>query len=141
LGRLVGEKPDIIAERFAAWMKRRYLPVYLAAKQEPPAIPPLELDGEPDAFSSSSDGNIILYRSVERESGRARLFLADRRDKNSATQVAIDQVPGVESLYPVLRSVTALGTNKLAFLARHGSSDGLFVVPYERREHAHQVEL
>jgi hypothetical protein len=122
-------------------MKRRYLPAYLASKQEPPFIPQIEIEGEPDAFSSAPDGNTILYRSVERESGRARLFLGDRRQKGSAVQVAVDGVPGVESLYPVLRSVTSLATNKLTFLARHGSSDGLFIVPYTRTEVNHRVEI
>jgi hypothetical protein len=133
LGRLTGEAPDNLALRFAAWLKRRYLPAYLEARQEPPALLPVQLPGEPDAFSAGRDGFTLLYRAVERETGRSRLFLADRRHPQGAVLVAADGVPGLESLHPVLRRVTAVGDRQLAFLARHGSADSLYVATYERR--------
>lgn len=137
---LAGESPDAIAQRFTAWMRRRYLPTYLATTQEPPAIEPVQLPGEPDAFSVASDGMTLVLRTVERDSGRSRLWLFDRRDSKSAVQVAIDGIPGVESLHPVLRSAAAVHRERLAFLARAGSSDVLYIVPYARRqEGAHVV--
>lgn len=132
VARLAKEKPESISQRFEAWLKRRYLPVYLASAQEPPAIAPVNLPGEPDAFSVASDGHTLVYRSVERNTGRSRIYLADRRDEKSAVQVAVDGVPGVESLHPVLRGVTAITDDKLAFLARDGVADALYVVPFTR---------
>ncbi len=132
VGRLAGEKPDAIAQRFSTWMKRRYYPVYLTTQEEPPTIEPVELEGEPDAFSVGADGFTVLYRTVERDSGRSRLFLADRRDKTSAEQVAVDNVPGIESLYPVLRGVTAVGADRIAFMARTGAGDALYVAAYTK---------
>jgi hypothetical protein len=141
VARLAGERPDAIAQRFALWIKRRYLPEYLASTQEPPDIPTVNIEGEPDAFAALSDGWTILYRTVERDSGRAHLFLADRRDKGSAVQVAADGVPGTESLYPVLRSVMAISPGEVAFIARDGASDTLSIVPYARELRDHHVHF
>lgn len=132
VARLADETPEAISLRFQAWMKRRYLPSYLATRQEPPAIEPVTLPGEPDAFSVSTDGFTIVYRSVERDTGRSRLYLADRRDPKSAVQIAVDGTPGFESLHPVLRSVTAVSDDTLAFFARDGSADALYVQPFTR---------
>jgi hypothetical protein len=141
VSRLVGERPDAIAQRWSSWMKRRYLPEYLDAMQEPPAIPPLEIEGEPDAFVAAMDGNAITYRTVERDSGRSHLYLADRRDKESARRIASDGIPGYESLYPVLRRVMAVTTNQVAFFARNGPADTLYVRPFERKEKGREVRI
>lgn len=133
VARLAKEKPESISLRFEAWLRRRYLPMYLASAQEPPAIEPVVLPGEPDAFSVAPDGHTLVYRSVERNTGRSRIYLADRRDEKSAVQVAVDGVPGFESLHPVLRGVTAVTEDKLAFLARDGVADALYVVPFTRK--------
>jgi hypothetical protein len=141
VARVTREKPDAIAEHFGAWLRRRYLPGYLGTRQEPPAISQVDLEGEPDAFSAAPDGETLLYRSVERDNGRAHLFLADRRERKSAVEVVADGVPGIESLYPVLRSVSAVTGGQLTFIARNGPADTLFIVPYTRRKHGHHVEL
>jgi len=141
VSRLAGEKPERIAERFSSWMKRRYLPGYLATRQEPPTFQPVELAGEPDAFVTARDGYTMLYRTVERDSGRARLHLADRRSPDSTVQVAVDGQPGMESLHPVLRGVAAVAQDRLAFFARDGSADALYVVPFERRGEGVQTRL
>lgn len=130
VARLAEEKPEDISQRFSAWMKRRYLPTYLSTAQEPPDISPVDLPGEPDAFSVGPGGHTILYRSVERETGRSRLYLADRRNPEGAVEVAVDGKPGVESLHPVLRSVSVVGENRIAYFARHGASDRLYVRGY-----------
>lgn len=134
VSRLAREKPDTVAQRFQAWLKRRYFPAYLSASQEPPALPMVELAGEPDAFTTGPEPNLVLYRAVERETGRSRLELVDRRDPTSRVEVAADGRPGVESLHPVLRSVAALGRDRLAYVARHGPADALYVVDYSVRE-------
>lgn len=134
VARLAKDTPEAISSRFEAWLKRKYLPTYLATVQEPPAIGPVNLPGEPDAFSVAPDGHTLVYRSVERDTGRSRIFLADRRDEKSAVRVAVDGVPGVESLHPVLRGVTAITDDKLAFFARDGVADALYVVSFSRRQ-------
>ncbi len=142
VARLARQTPEQIAERFDAWMKRRYERQYLAATQEPPLVEPMgELPGEPDSFSASPDGELLLYRSVSRQSGRSRLYLADRRAPQDAVEIAVDGHPGIESLHPAQRRVTTLSAHALAFIARDGPADSLYFVPFERRGHGHEVSF
>src|SRR5262249_29954563 len=87
-----------------------------------------------EAFVSSRDGNLLFYRGVERETGRAKLILVDRRDPSSAKELAIDQHPGTESLHPVLRSVMAGSDELIAWFAQSRDSDVLHIRTLKRRE-------
>src|SRR5262249_24075348 len=71
------------------------------------------------------DGNMIFYRGVERDTGRAKLVLIDRRDPRSNRQIAIDQHPGTESLHIVFKSVMAVCDTGIAWFALDGESDVL----------------
>lgn len=141
VSRLAEESPEAISQRFAAWIKRRYLPTYLETLQEPPTISPVDLPGEPDAFGVAPDGHTLLYRSVERETGRSRLFLADRRNPDDAVVVAVDGKPGIESLHPVLRSVSTVGEERIAYFGRHGPGDRLHVRSYEKQGRGAKTRL
>ena len=73
------------------------------------------------------------------ESARAKLVVLDRRDPGSARQIAIDQHPGTESLHPVMRSVTAVSDDAIAWFAQSGDSDVLHVRP--RTGHIHLFDV
>ena len=134
LGHVAGETPAEMNARWITWARKRVMKTYLDAKQDLPDVTELKLPDELDAFVSSRDGNLIFYRGVERETGRAKLVLIDRRDPSSTQQIAIDQHPGTESLHPVLRSVMAVGESAVAWFAQSGDSDVLHVRPLHRRE-------
>ena len=134
LGHVAGETPAEMNDRWLTWARKRVMKTYLDAKQDLPDVTELKLPDELDAFVSSRDGNLILYRGVERETGRAKLVLLDRRDPSSAKELAIDQHPGTESLHPVLRSVMAIGEKSVAWFAQSGDSDVLHLRPMARRE-------
>jgi hypothetical protein len=125
LARIAGEQPQQMDARWRTWLRKRVLPGYLGSKQDLPDVTELKLPDELDAFTSTTDGNLLFYRGVERDSGRAKLVLIDRRDPTSARQLAIDQHPGTESLHPVLRSVMAVHDTGVAWFAQSGDSDVL----------------
>src|SRR5207248_9359544 len=127
LARIAGEQPQQLNARWQEWMRRRAYPTFLQSKQDLPDVTELKLPDELDWFVSSRDGNLIFYRGVERDTGRAKLILIDRRDPSSHKQIAIDQHPGTESLHPVLRSVMAVCDTAVAWFAQSGDSDVLHV--------------
>src|SRR3989441_8903850 len=125
LARIAGEQPQQMNARWQEWMRRRAYPTYLQSKQDLPDVTELKLPDELDWFVSSRDGNLIFYRGVERDTGRAKLVLIDRRDPSSHKQIAIDQHPGTESLHIVMKSVMAVCDTGVAWFAQDGDSDVL----------------
>src|SRR5439155_15680740 len=134
LGRVAGEQPQQMNARWQTWARKRVMKTYLDAKQDLPDVTELKLPDELDVFISSTDGNLLFYRGVERDTARAKLVLLDRRDPSSARQIAIDQHPGTESLHPVLRGVMAICDTGIAWFAQSGDSDVLHFRAMRRRE-------
>jgi hypothetical protein len=134
LGRIANEQPQQMNARWQTWLRHRVLPAYLSAKQDLPDVTELKLPDELDWMVTTTDGNLILYRGVERETARAKLVLIDRRDSGSKRELAIDQHPGTESLHPVLRSVMAVHDTGVAWFAQDGKSDVLHYRPLRRVE-------
>src|SRR5437762_1529185 len=125
LARIAGEQPQQLNARWQEWMRRRAYPTFLQSKQDLPDVTELKLPDELDWFVSSRDGNLIFYRGVERDTGRAKLVLIDRRDPSSHQQIAIDQHPGTESLHIIMKSVMAVCDSGIAWFALDGESDVL----------------
>jgi Omp85 superfamily domain/WD40-like Beta Propeller Repeat len=125
VARICGEQAQQIDARWHTWLRRRVYGSFLQSKQDLPDVTELKLPDELDAFTATPDGNLLFYRGVERETGRAKLVLLDRRDATSARQLAIDQHPGTESLHPVLHSVMAVHDTGVAWFAQSGESDWL----------------
>src|SRR5260370_35327850 len=88
LGHVAGETPAEMNARWLTWARKRVMKTYLDAKQDLPDVTELTLPDEPDAFTSSRDGNVIFYRAVERETARPKLLLLDRRDPPPPNQLA-----------------------------------------------------
>lgn len=133
--RVLGEPIEQVDVRWRAWLKRRYFPEYGRVRQDLPQVRELRgLSGEPEALVASPDGQAILVRTLDRERGHARLWLADLRNPKDAVSVARDDAPGSESLHPVDYGVMALAEGVLAWSARSGSGDVLTVQRWRRDE-------
>jgi hypothetical protein len=129
--RVLNEPLDQVDARWRAWLKRRYYTTYTATRQDLPQVRELrELKSEPEAFAASPDGTLIFYRGIDRDAGRASLYLADVRDPGGAVEIATDNRPGVESLHPIERSVMAITDGLIAFAAQDGPGDVLYTVPF-----------
>ncbi|MGC4123103.1 MAG: hypothetical protein QM765_52755 [Myxococcales bacterium] len=142
LAAVLGEAPEKIRQRYTEWLKRRYFREYLHAQQRvSDFIRYKPLAGEPDMVVTSEDGQLILYRTVERDTGSSALWLQDLRDPSSRINVARDQRPGVESLHPVDRRVASLRNGTVIFAARSKDNDHLYVQKIERHEQVEKGEV
>ena len=129
--RVLNEPIEQVDARWRAWLKRRYYAAYLEARLDLPGVRVLQkLPGEPEAFTASPGGEVVLYRAIDRERGRADLVLADPRSPGAAVRVASDDRPGMESFHPVDYGVMALGEHLLAFSAQDGIGDRLYLRTY-----------
>ncbi|HET8540341.1 MAG TPA: hypothetical protein VFL83_10765, partial [Anaeromyxobacter sp.] len=129
--RVLNEPLEQVDGRWRAWLKRRYYPEYLRAKQDLPQLREVRgLPYEPEDFVVSPDGNVAVVRGIDRQRGRARLFLVALRNPKGAIEIAADSVPGVESLHPIEFSVAAIGDSVLVFSAQDGSGDRVYAMPY-----------
>jgi hypothetical protein len=131
--RVLGEPVEQVDARWKAWLKRRYYPEYMRARQDLPALREVrQLPTEPEDYSVTSDGTVMLIRGLDRSRGRARLMLIDVRNPKSAVDVAADGVPGLESLHPIEYGVTAVTDDALVYSAQAGIGDKLY---YHRFRH------
>ncbi|MFO0582921.1 MAG: BamA/TamA family outer membrane protein [Anaeromyxobacter sp.] len=129
--RVLDEPLEQVEARWKSWLKRRYYTQYLKTKQDLSQMKELRnLPAEPEDFTASADGQLILMRGIDREKGRARLYLFDVRNPRSAQEVASDGKPGTESLHPIEFAVGTVGPGILAFSAQDGQGDSLYVRRY-----------
>lgn len=129
---ILGMPKEVIEARYRTWMKRRYFRDFFETAHDAADFESLrKLDGEPDALSTSEDGALIIYRSIERSTGQSRLYLEHPRDPSSRVLVTRDGRPGVESLHPVNRRIATIRGGKIAFIARDGARDVVWVRPFE----------
>ncbi|HEX8908798.1 MAG TPA: hypothetical protein VF805_06320, partial [Anaeromyxobacteraceae bacterium] len=125
--RVLDEPVEQVDARWRAWLKHRYYPGY-AGRQDLAQVRELqELPSEPEAAQFSPDGQLVFFRGIDREAGRARLYLMDARYPRGALEVAADNQPGVESLHPIEHSVMAVADGVLAYSAQAGAGDVLYV--------------
>ena len=130
--RVLNEPIEQVDGRWRSWLKRRYYPEYLRARQDLPQVRELRgLPHEPENFAASPDGNLIVVRGIDRSRGRARLFLADVRNPRAAQQIAADSVPGVESLHPIDHAIAAVGPGLVVFAAQSGIGDAVYAQPFK----------
>lgn len=126
--RVLNEPIEQVDARWRTWMKRRYYPAFVAARHDLSQLKEYrQLPAEPEAFSASPDGNVLLVRGIDRQRGRAALHLVDLRNTKAAVQIATDNRPGFESLHPVEYGIGAVGNGLLAFSAQAGIGDRLYV--------------
>ncbi|MBI5067860.1 MAG: PD40 domain-containing protein [Deltaproteobacteria bacterium] len=129
--RVLNDPPEQVEIRWRAWLKRRYFPDYLRARQDLPQVRDYsDLPGEAEHYAASPDGWLVAYRALDRERGRAHIYLFDVRHPKGAVHVVGDNQPGVESLHPVETSILALSGDELVFTAQAADADALYVVPF-----------
>lgn len=129
---ILGLPKEAIEARYRTWMKRRYFRDFFETAHDAADFESLhKLEGEPDALATSEDGALLLYRSIERSTGRSHLYLEHARDPSSRVLVARDGRPGVESLHPVNRRVASIRKHRLAFIARDGARDVVWMRAFE----------
>jgi hypothetical protein len=133
--RVLGEPVESVDARWQAWLKRRYYAAWLAARQEASQLREVrDLPAEPEDFVATPDGTVVLARTLDRKRGRASLHLFDPRAPKGAIQVAVDGVPGCESLHPIEQRTLAIDGKLLAFSAQDGAGDRLWVRPWSRAQ-------
>ncbi|WNG45630.1 tolB protein precursor protein [Archangium minus] len=129
---LTGDDPQKIAAKFENWLKQRSYRTYLRAEQSTPNMELLtERRGIVTALNSSSDGRVIMYRSIIPETGQSQLILVDPRAPNDSVKVQGDGVPGYESLHPIFGRNFALTDTRLAFVAESMARDIIYVQEYK----------
>lgn len=134
LEELVGEDRAAIAERFTAWLKGDAYAGWLGAKQTPADLKPLDaLRGYVQTLAAAPAGDALLYRSIDPHTGRVRLWLVDPRAPLQAKDVAVDGVPGVESLHPVEQRSFDLGKERLVYVAEAQGRDRIAWQTWSRK--------
>lgn len=129
---LTGDDPKTVSVKFSAWVKKRAFSEYLDARQQAPDTRTLpNVDGEPNALATTSDGNVLLYRTLDETTGQSKLVLVDRRAPGDPETVAEDGQPGVESLHPVFPRNFAINDKQIAYLAESVERDILYVQDYQ----------
>jgi hypothetical protein len=98
-------------------------------------------DGEIDSFRLSPDRRTILYRTMDRQTGRGRLYLQDFDAPKSRVLIAEDQRPGLLSIHAGGAPNADLGRDILVYTGRVDANDVLFVARYERRTKGGRSEL
>jgi len=127
LERLTGDDTRSVSRKFEQWLKKRAFKAYLGASQDTPQMKPLpEFTEHADSLATSPDGDLLLFRTLEPETFRARLQLVDRRAANRPVTVASDGVPGAESLHLVFGRSFAVGRESLAYVAEANGGDVIY---------------
>jgi hypothetical protein len=133
--RVLDEPVEQVEARWRTWLKRRYYAQYLRTKQDLSQMREIRgLPLEPEDFTVSADGQIVLMRGIDREKGRSKLYLFDIRNPRTALEVASDGKPGMESLHPVEFAVGTLGPGVLAFSAQDAQGDSIYVRRFRLKE-------
>lgn len=128
-----GYDENTIQQMFEEWLKRRYLPAYADARTRVPALELVEgLPTEPESLTSSPDGKVLMVRGIDREIGRATLYLLDAEDPKKAQELVSDSRPGLESLHLISRRTFAVGSTHVAWIGRSGPADVLEIARIER---------
>ncbi len=133
LSELTGASPDRLRRRWAEWARDQLEPLPEKPFEGLEVFDELGA-GQIDSFAIAPDGRTLFYRTVDRDTGVASLYLRDLEDPGSRRLVTQDQRLGLESLHPTGRRVTAIGADRFAFVGRRGASDALFVGRYRREE-------
>jgi hypothetical protein len=129
---VTGDRPSRISARFERWVKRRAFRSFLDTSQDRVDMGALaQVEGLVQALSTSPSGQLLLYRSIDPDTGATSLFLVDRHAPADTTRVAIDGSPGVESLHPVSGRNFDLNDTTVAFAAERGGRDVIYVQRFE----------
>ncbi|MGD8861340.1 MAG: tolB protein precursor protein [Myxococcales bacterium] len=132
VARVTGDRPRRIAARFERWVKRRAFSSYLDTKQDRvDMIVMSRVEGRVQALSASPSGHVLLYRSIDPETGATSLYLVDRHAPAQTEEVVRDGVPGVESLHPVAGRNFDVVDGWVAYAAQDAGRDVVYLQRYD----------
>jgi hypothetical protein len=127
VGKVTGSSASAIGARFERWIKRRAYQTFLEAKQDRANFTTLHnVSGIVQAMRAAPSGELVLYRSIEADTGQSRLFMFDRRSPNDDVRVAADDQPGIETLHPVAGQNFDITDHELAFVAQSNGADVIY---------------
>lgn len=133
LAAITGSNAKVVEDLWKQWAAAVVAPARAALTPHAAMHEVRELgEGQPDSFVISPDGKTLFYRTLDFDTGVARLYLRDIADAGSRRRLAADQSLGLVSLHPLDRRVTALGRDRLAYIGRVGSTDVIFVRKFRR---------
>jgi hypothetical protein len=129
---VTSDRPARISARFERWVKRRAFKTYLDTTQSRADMGTIsQVKGMVQTLSAAPSGQLLLYRSLDRNTGEASLYLLDRHAPADAEQVVSDGTPGVESLHPVSGRNFDLSDTALGFVALAEGRDVIYVHRFE----------
>ena len=127
VSKVTGASSSAIAARFERWVKRRTYSTFLEAKHDRGHFTTLrKTEGLIQALRAAPSGELVMYRSIEADTGQSHLYLFDRRSPGDDVLVAEDDVPGIESLHPVAGQNFSLTDHELSFVGQDKGQDTIF---------------
>jgi len=130
---VTGDNAEVISEKFEQWIKRRAYASYLESE---PASEPTRLarfDADVESLRASPDGNLLLMRGFDPETGVSQLTLLNWHAPHRSVTVAKDGVPGLESLHPLSGRNFDLTRDSIVFIGEVGGRDVIFWQSYKHR--------
>ncbi len=125
---ITGDRARTISANFETWLKRRSYTSYLDSEQDSPDVRFHDgSEGIMQTMTSSPDGQLVMYRSIQPNTGQVRLYLTHADDPSQHRKIAGDGTPGVESLHPVGPRNFDLHQDQLAYIARSKGRDILYL--------------
>ncbi|HKP58266.1 MAG TPA: BamA/TamA family outer membrane protein [Polyangiales bacterium] len=139
VAKVTGASTSAIAARFERWIKKRAFQTFLDARHDRGHFTTLhKTNGIVQAMRTAPSGELVMYRSIEADTGVSKLFLFDRRSPSDDVEVVADDRPGFESLHPVAGQNFALTDHELAFVSQLNGED---VIYYQGFVEAAEAEL
>lgn len=121
--KITGDPPHAVDAKFDDWIRRRAYGEWMEADQNVDSFEPLGgVRGAMTAFDASDDGRLVAYRSLERETGRSRIFVASI-DGSRTRRVAAEGVPGTERLHAIEPRSFDLTNDALVYVAESRGRD------------------
>ncbi|HET8934925.1 MAG TPA: hypothetical protein VFN67_15865 [Polyangiales bacterium] len=127
VGKVTGTSPSAIAARFERWVKRLAFRRFMDARQDRANFTTVRTtNGIVQTLRAAPSGELVLYRSIEEDTGQSRLTLFDRRAPSDDVTVVTDDRPGAESLHPVAGQNFDVTDHELAFVAQVAGADVIY---------------
>ena len=130
---VTGDNAETISEKFADWVKRRAYQSYLRSEPDTSAKVLEHFDQDVESLRASPDGNVLLMRGFDPETGVSRLRIIDRRAPQRDSTVARDGVPGLESLHPFSGRNFDLRNDSLVYVGQSGGRDTIYWQLYKHQ--------
>jgi hypothetical protein len=132
VGDVTQERPARLSARFERWIKRRAFAAYLETSQDRVDMAVLpQVEGLVQTLSAAPSGQLLMYRSIDRDTGATSLYLLDRHSAADTIEVVRDGRPGVETLHPVASRNFDLTDSVLTYVAQTGGRDVIYVQSFQ----------